>query len=101
MAPELSMCEPRRVSGRAQRTARGLTASGSLVQIDVQLWGHRALAAGKRLRNDRRLAPCRTLKTKAENRLQDADTDDGDVIVRVGFATPRRGTGHKAVDDVS
>jgi hypothetical protein len=46
MAPELSMCEPRRVSGRAQRTARGLTASGSLVQIDVQLWGHWALAAG-------------------------------------------------------
>jgi len=44
MAPELSMCEPRRVIGRAQRTTRGLTASGSLVQIDVQLWGYWASA---------------------------------------------------------
>jgi hypothetical protein len=34
-----------RLIGRAQRTARGLTASGSLVQIERQLWGHWALAA--------------------------------------------------------
>jgi hypothetical protein len=52
------MCEPRRVSGRAQRTARGLTASSSLVQIDVQRWGHWASAL--------RLTP---MKTSSENAL--------------------------------
>ncbi|MFT5322444.1 MAG: hypothetical protein ACI8P0_000279 [Planctomycetaceae bacterium] len=33
--------------------------------------------------------------------LQNADTNDRDVVVRVSFASPCSGTGRKAVDEVS